>query len=245
MPLLLKMQSTYLKKKLKLHYKLGILTLLIAMGCSVHKQTFVQPTSNHTINATQAEDKHINELITPYKTGMSEAMNEIIGFCPAFLEKQKPTSILGSFMAEATYQAAVSTGERVDFCLLNYGGIRSTLDSGNITVGEVFQIMPFENEIAILTVSKAQMDTIFQIIEAKGGEPFVNHLWKDQTAYHIMNRTSYRIATNDYMANGGDNYTILTRALERIDTGIKIRDGLMTYIRANNPLPLEYTPSKR
>ena len=192
-----------------------------------------------------AADAKVTDMIRPYKTGMSKSMNEVIGFCPALLEKKKPKSILGDFMAEATFQAAAATGERVDFCLLNYGGIRSTLDSGNITVGEVFQIMPFENEIAILKVSKAQMDTILQIIEAKGGEPFVNHLWKDQTAYHIMNRTSYRIATNDYMANGGDNYTILTRALERIDTGIKIRDGLVTYIRANNPLPLEYTPSKR
>jgi 2',3'-cyclic-nucleotide 2'-phosphodiesterase (5'-nucleotidase family) len=204
----------------------------------------VQPTSNTPVTQTIPEDAKIAKIISPYKEGMSKAMDEVIGFCPAFLEKKRPNSILGDFMAEATFQAAASTGERIDFCLLNYGGIRSTLDSGDITVGEVYELMPFENEITILTLSKSQMDTLFKIIEDKRGEPFANHLWKDQTACHVMNRSAYRLATNDYMANGGDNYTILTKALERIDTGIKIRDGLITYIKANNPLPLTYLPSK-
>ncbi|MFT7379432.1 MAG: 2',3'-cyclic-nucleotide 2'-phosphodiesterase (5'-nucleotidase family) [Bacteroidia bacterium] len=60
----------------------------------------------------------------------------------------------------------------------------------------------------------------------------------------MLNRTAYRVATNDYMANGGDNYSILTEALERIDTGIKIRDALITFVKNNNPIPLEYKPSK-
>jgi 2',3'-cyclic-nucleotide 2'-phosphodiesterase (5'-nucleotidase family) len=232
----------YLKKKLKLHYK-SLILLLIITSCGVTKQSYIQPTSNINISASLADDEAVSSIIEPYKKGMSKAMDEVIGFCPAFLEKKKPSSILGSFMAEATFQAAKATGERVDFCLLNYGGIRSTLDSGDITIGEVFQIMPFENEITILTLSKRQMDTLFNVMAKKGGEPFTNHLWKDQTTYNSMNSTSFRLVTNDYMANGGDNYTILTEALERVDTGIKIRDGLITYIKANNPLPLIYKPA--
>ena len=226
-----------------MHFKSLLLVVLIA-GCRIAPESYIQPTQNSPIAKEMAADAKVTDMIRPYKTGMSESMNEVIGFCPAFLEKKKPKSILGDFMAEATFQAAAATGERVDFCLLNYGGIRSTLDLGEITIGEVYQLMPFENEISILTLSKAQMDTLFHLITQKGGEPFADHLWKDQTAYHIMNRTSYRIATNDYMANGGDNYSLLTRASERIDTGIKIRDGLITYIKANNPLPLIYLPSK-
>jgi 2',3'-cyclic-nucleotide 2'-phosphodiesterase (5'-nucleotidase family) len=217
--------------------------VVLLFGCKLVKHAYVQPTSNITIDEQAPEDNTIEQMILPYKEGMSAAMNEVIGFSPVFLEKKKPKSILGDFMAQATYTAAAATGERVDLCLLNYGGIRSTLDSGDITIGEVYQIMPFENEIAILTLSKSQMDTLMSVVAAKGGEPFANHLWEKQTAYNIMNRATYRIATNDYMANGGDNYAILTRALERIDTGIKIRDGLITYIKANNPLPLTYPSS--
>jgi len=228
-----------------LHYNhiLPALVLLLT-GCITKKPLYNQPTENQPIASDATVDKTAEELISPYTQGMAKAMDEVIGFCPGFWEKKKPTSTIGSFMAEATYQAAAETGNRVDFCVLNYGGIRSTLDSGDITIGEVYQIMPFENEITILTLSKEQMDELFKLIEKKGGEPFANHLWKDQTAYHIMNRTSYRVATNDYMANGGDGYTLLSEAIERIDTGIKIRDGLIAYIKKNNPLPSEYLPSK-
>jgi 2',3'-cyclic-nucleotide 2'-phosphodiesterase (5'-nucleotidase family) len=227
-----------------LHCK-SLLILLLVAGCKIAPRSYVQPTHNTPIAENIAADAKIAEMILPYTEGMSKAMDEVIGFCPAFLEKKKPTSILGSFMAEATYQAAIATGEHIDFCLLNYGGIRSTLDSGEVTIGEVYQIMPFENEISILTLSRAQMDTLFTIIEDKGGEPFANHSWKDQTTYQLMNSTTYKLATNDYMANGGDNYAILTEALKRIDTGIKIRDGLITYIKANNPIPLTYLPSTK
>lgn len=221
----------------------AILALTLS-ACKAIPKGYIQPTTNVPITSELSTSAEIDVVIAPYREGMSEAMNEVIGFCPAFLEKRRPKSILGDFMAEATYQAAAATGERVDYCLLNYGGIRSSLDSGDITIGEVYQIMPFENEITILTISKAQLDTLFSVLQDKGGEPFADHLWKGQTAYHIMNRTHYRIATNDYMANGGDNYTILTKAVERIDTGIKIRDGLIAYIKKNNPLPLTYEPSR-
>jgi 2',3'-cyclic-nucleotide 2'-phosphodiesterase (5'-nucleotidase family) len=204
-----------------------------------------QPTENQSISSSSIADENATKLIEPYTEGMAKAMNEVIGFCPSFWEKKKPKSTIGSFMVEATYQAASEVTEKpIDFCLLNYGGIRITLDSGDITVGEVFQIMPFENEITILTLSKSQMDSLYVIIERKGGEPFINHQWKDRTAYHVMNQTQFRVATNDYMANGGDNYSILTEAIEREDTGIKIRDGLITYIKTHNPLPTEYKDSK-
>lgn len=227
---------------MKSHFK--IFLLLALGGCKTKGPLTALPTTNIAIDSTIVESEKMKSIIEPYKQNMAAAMDEVIGFSPAFLEKKKPSSILGSFMAEAVYQSASATGERIDFCLLNYGGIRSTLDSGEITVGEVFQIMPFENEITILTLSKVQLDTLFKIIEDKDGEPFANHLWKDQTAYHVLNRTAYRVATNDYMANGGDNYSILSQALERIDTGIKVRDALITFVKNNNPIPLEYKPSK-
>ena len=178
---------------MKSHFK--IFLLLALGGCKIKGPLTALPTTNIAIDSTIVESEKMKSIIEPYTQNMAAAMDEVIGFSPAFLEKKKPSSILGSFMAEAVYQSASATVERIDFCLLNYGGIRSTLDSGEITVGEVFQIMPFENEITILTLSKVQLDTLFKIIEDKGGEPFANHLWKDQTAYHILNRTAYRIAT--------------------------------------------------
>lgn len=228
-----------------MYYKFLIFSTLCFFGCKF-KQVYRQPTDNTPISENIGVDKEIENIIMPYKEGLSEAMDEVIGFSPAFLEKKKPHSILGSFMAEAVYQAATKASDKpIDFCLLNYGGIRSTLDSGDITIGDIYQIMPFENEITILTLDKAQMDTVFALIEKKGGEPFISHEWEDKSAYQVMNQNVFRLATNDYIANGGDNYDILTRALKRENTGIKIRDGLITFVQENNPLPLVYEKTKK
>lgn len=227
-----------------MRYSLYIV-LFTLVGCITKLPLHVQPTSNLNIRDNQTGDEKIDKIIEPYTLNMAESMNEIIGFCPQFLEKKRPHSILGSFMAEAVHAAASKEVEfPIDFCLLNYGGIRSTLDSGEITIGEVYQLMPFENEIVILRLNSAQMDSLNAIIELKGGEPFANHQWKGKTAYHVMNQNVFYLATNDYIANGGDNYTLLTHAEERITTGIKIRDGLISYIKEHNPLPMDYQPSK-
>ncbi len=54
------------------------------------------------------------------------------------------------------------------------------------------------------------------------------------------NRPFYYVAVNDYMANGGDGYQFLSNATQRWDTHIKIRDGLIEYIKTHNPLPLNF-----
>ncbi|MGB1039180.1 MAG: 5'-nucleotidase C-terminal domain-containing protein [Bacteroidia bacterium] len=219
--------------------------LFSLVGCITKLPLQVQPSNNLNISAEQVGNEKIDKIIEPYTMNMAESMNEVIGFCPQFLEKKRPHSILGSFMAEAVHNAASKKVDfSIDFCLLNYGGIRSTLDSGDITIGEVYQLMPFENEIVILRLNSLQLDSLYTIIELKGGEPFVSHQWEGKTAYHVMNQNVFYIATNDYIANGGDNYTILTQAEERIETGIKIRDGLISYIKEHNPIPMDYQPSK-
>jgi len=192
--------------KLKSFYSLILFYTLLA-ACVSRKPIHNHTTANVPIEASI-------KLIEPYKTGMAEAMNEVIGFSSAFIEKKKPSSAIGSMMSDAVLASAqdhipseAKNSKSLTFSLLNYGGIRSTLDSGEITVGEIFQIMPFENEIVILKMESRYLDTLGTFIEAKGG----------------------------------DNYSFLPKATERISTGVKIREAIMEYVKQNNPLPLDYT----
>ena len=220
----------------------NILFALVFLGsCKPHQSVYTNPIPVLSIDSTLIASSKINKLITPYKGELQKEMDVVIGYCPKFLEKKRPFSILGSFMAEAVYQSAKQEVERVDMCILNYGGIRSTLDSGEITIGEMYRLMPFENEICVLRLNKLQMDSLFKIVEAKGGEPLAEHSSEGMPSYELYDKEHrYYVATNDYMANGGDNYSILTRAEERIDLGIKIRDALILYVKNNNPLPINY-----
>lgn len=219
--------------------------LLLLGGCKPHQTVYSNQLPVLSLDSTLSESSKINQLITPYKAGLQAEMDVVIGYSPMFLEKKRPSSILGDFMAEAIYFVAKESLDMpIDYCLLNYGGIRSTLDSGEITVGDIFELMPFENEIVVLVLDKFQMKELFKQINANGGEPFANHLIDNKTQNDVMYQNTFSIATSDYIANGGDNYTILTKAIERRETGIKVRDGLMTYIKQHNPIPVDFQPSK-
>jgi 2',3'-cyclic-nucleotide 2'-phosphodiesterase (5'-nucleotidase family) len=49
----------------------------------------------------------------------------------------------------------------------------------------------------------------------------------------------YRLVTSDYLANGGDQATMLANPLKRINTGAKIREVITDYVRQNSPLNLK------
>lgn len=220
-------------------YKTAALALLV-FSCKTKNTIIAQPSNNIQLNPTETIDTKIADIIRPYTLGMDAAMNTIIGHSPAYLEKKKPSSALGSFMADATMDTALALYPQSTLCILNYGGIRSTLDSGAITIGEIYQLMPFENEIVILKLPITYIDTLKEFIRAKGGEPMSNN--SADVGYLIANEDDYfYLVTNDYMANGGDDYDFLTKAEERYETGIKIRDALIGYVKKYKNVPIDPT----
>ena len=62
--------------------------------------------------------------------------------------------------------------DKVDMCVMNNGGLRSTLKKGEITKGMIFELMPFENELVILELDSNDYIQLLQYITKRGGEPF-------------------------------------------------------------------------
>ena len=218
-------------------YKIFFIILFL-YSCKTRITPVAQPTSNIQLNINDKTDKQIEDLISPYTLGMAAAMNVIIGHSPAFVEKKKPSSALGNFMADAVMESAIKVYPLSTICILNYGGIRSTLDSGEITVGDIFQIMPFENEIAILKLNTTYIDSLQNFIRIKGGEPISDNI-NSLKQIALSGKDYFYLVTTDYMANGGDNYSFLTRASERINTNIKIRDALIEYVKIHQHITFD------
>ncbi|PCJ66384.1 MAG: hypothetical protein COA58_06300 [Bacteroidetes bacterium] len=216
-------------------YNISILILLLA-ACITKQPLVYQPSLNHTVSNNLDTDNKVADIIKPYTIGMAESMNEVIGYSHSFEEKHKPSSALGNFMCDAVFEITYNDFKNANFCLLNYGGIRSTLDSGEITVGEMYQLMPFENEIVVLKLEQKYLDSLRVIVDSKGGEPM------SESQTHLLDKDEFfYLVTNDYMANGGDNYSILMNAIERIETGIKIRDALISYVTQHDTITFDYS----
>ena len=104
----------------------------------------------------------------------------------------------------------------------------------------LFELMPFENEIVFVKLTGQVMQQFINHLASRGGEGVSGMRFgiKDDKAIQpeingrpIDTSGSYWVATSDYIANGGDGSEILSKATDRIDTGIKARDMYIQYFK--------------
>ena len=125
----------------------------------------------------------------------------------------------------------------IDVVILNRGGLRVNLPKGDIKVINIFELMPFENELVLVKISGEKLlDGINNIAEKK--HPFLglklkieNNKVKDAqvNSAEIDKTKIYTIITSDYLAAGGDNFLFLKAPFEIQKSNLKIRDAIIEY----------------
>jgi 5'-nucleotidase len=98
-------------------------------------------------------DPQVLSLLRPYLNKTEEEKNRVIG--------QAEQSPLGNLVADAIRKAAGS-----DVALVNAGGIRTSIEQGPITYGGVFQAVPFDNTVAVVQMTGAELKTLLQVAES-------------------------------------------------------------------------------
>lgn len=166
----------------------------------------------------------------------------VIGVAAHDLNKYIPESPLMNFAADALLlMARECTGQRIDIAITNKGGLRSNIPEGEITFGDVYNVFPFENTLALLTLNGEQLLQLCGEIASVGGEavsglkltiaPDGKLLSAMCQGKEIDASGSYRIATSDYLAQGNDKMNALALGSEReIRSDITIRDLMIRYI---------------
>lgn len=223
-----------------------VLIPFLAAACSqtgkVTKVETKQYAFRDTVNATV--DSVIEYEIRPYRDGMSGKMNEAIATSEVALTKGQPESLLGNLFSDACFEMAnetyyTSSYEKADFAFFNNGGLRAELPKGTITRGNIFELMPFENELVVLSLKGSDVKKIVDYMASKDGVP-VSHLQfkiRDKQPLDIMvngapfdSTKDYKAITSDYLANGGDQYFFLAEARKEY-LNLKIRDVVIQYFQ--------------
>lgn len=224
---------------------LCLLFQILLAGCSHTLQTEYKTTQYKiTASDTLKETNRITEFLQPYHDSLQLQMQEVVSYTDNPLIKGNPESNLGNFVADACQWLADSlarTGQitNTDFTMLNSGGLRTALPKGNITRGNIFELMPFENELVIVYLPSDISDKLFSYIAKRNGNPVsgIKMQIKENEAINIeiqgkkiSSNPECKLLTSDYLANGGDNLDFLVN-LKRDKTGVKVRDAIFLYLR--------------
>jgi len=228
--------------------------LLLLAGCTTVNHISKTDVKYTVVKSDAAsEDAEVNAIIAPYKAQLDAVMNEVLIVLPVELTKQKPESTLGNWVSDVITERLRKEGYEVDLAIVNYGGLRVPyLSPGPVTRGEIFELAPFDNLLMIVDVPGHKLDSVFHMIAESDGWPVsseVNLFVKDKmvnslkiSGQPVVLDKIYKLATLDYVANGGDNMKMLI-PLDRKQTTLVFRDVLIDYLKDLNAAGKEFKPT--
>ena len=227
-----------------------LVAAIVFSSCKQSAHLVKTETTTYPLNKpgyTEVDSSILNSYST-YKHTIDSIMDRVIIVSEMSMQKKTPEGLLGNFTADAALKQVENNFHskdfsKIDFCFLNNGGLRAALPKGDITIGNIYSLMPFENEMVLLTLNGATTLKLINFIAAKGGmhvSGLTMHIQDSKvTEAKIQgmpfdSTKSYVVATSDYLANGGDNLSFLVDAEKKIVTGLKLRDLLIQYLEEKN-----------
>jgi 5'-nucleotidase len=220
------------------------------------------------VEASVPEDEIVVALLAPYAAKTEALLRDPVGTSEVDLDGDRARvrseeTNLGDAIADAMLWKTSSQGARV--ALHNGGGVRASIPRGPVTMGQILEVLPFGNEISLVTLTGRQLvdaleNGVSQVETGAGRFPQVSGLrfsfdpaatvgarvwfvevWDPKAgAYRaLLPEESLVVATNDFLAGGGDGYAALAAGSDRYDTGWLLSDVLAEYVREHSPLRVE------
>ena len=185
----------------------------------------------------------IEALIAPYRAQLEEQLAEVLGYATGDFFKDDPEGALDNLVADALlHMARQWSRDTVHVALINEGGLRVPVAEGPIVMRHAYELLPFENFVTVLSLSGAQLERLADEIAFAGGEPIAGWTMELDSEDAIDVRVGgdpidpdrvYRLATVDYLVNGGGTWSVLWEAEEgsREDLDVLIRDAFVAYLQ--------------
>ena len=224
-----------------------------------------QTASNLTVgNGERGDDPSVHALVDRYAAAIAPIANKVVGHLTTIARKsdedgESPAAdLIADSMIAATKGAA-------QIALVNASGVRVDLPGGDVKYKDAFAMMPFGNNLVVMTLTGAQVKNVLEQQYAIPLRPKMSRpsalASSARFTYAVdirkpeNNRVSdirlngkritadgrYRVVVNNYLASGGDSLTGFTAGTEVTDTGIIDLDALVDWIAKGQAPP---TPNR-
>jgi 2',3'-cyclic-nucleotide 2'-phosphodiesterase (5'-nucleotidase family) len=227
-----------------MNLKLSSLLLLAWLPLQLAAQSSGVKPEVIPITAAIAEDAEIQKVITPLAAEIKASFGLPLVEAPlgVFRGRRGEENLLGYWVADVMRRAAEGAiGSPVRFAITNAGGLRANLRPGQLKVGDIFELMPFENELVVIELTGAELiQVVKEGLMRRGGEPCsgvkavvrgspeaatFTLTWEDGSA--IDPAVTVKVATSDYLYGGGDSIPTLKLGRKPFTTGLTLRQILL------------------
>ena len=224
---------------------LGFLYLNVEDGKITNYNAFLIP-----VTAEVPEHPQVRAIIDYWNEQLQERLGTVVGRSDVAWNGEREfvrtsETNLGNLAADVIREAVGS-----DIAVTNGGGIRASINPGDITVADIYNVLPFDNSLVVvemlgMDIIEALEHSVRLVPEQNGGFLQVSGLTfevdpKAQPGGRVINvrvngerispSKTYTVATNDFLAAGGDGYETFMNAKLVADTGIMLRDVMVDYV---------------
>ncbi len=183
-------------------------------------------------------DRGVTAWVDSINAGLAPIMGRVVGRVTSELTRNRQgESSLGDWVADAIRESAHTA-----IAFTNPGGLRADVSAGDITLGGIYGVIPFDNTIVTVTLTGAQ---VLDVLE-QGVSPTtciqlsgiaITYDPRKPRGQRIASATlpggkpvdpaaRYTVATNDFMAQGGDGFVTFAKGQGLVDTGVLVREAL-------------------
>jgi 5'-nucleotidase/UDP-sugar diphosphatase len=210
------------------------------------------------------EDANIAAEVAQFAAPIEELRNTVVGQAAVDLQGQRELvrsqeTNMGNLICDAMLWK--TAGEDTQLCIQNGGGIRASIPAGDVTMGQVLEVLPFGNLMATFGLKGSDVwaaleNGVSGYEEQEGQFPQVGGLkytfdptkpvgsriisaeikTPDGSYSPIDPNVVYEVVSNSFLRQGGDGYDVFANnAIDPYDAGAVLADAVAEYIGSHSP----------
>lgn len=218
----------------------------------------------HLLDASVKPDEAFTTQLATLAGPLNEEKNIVVASAAASIDGDRKNCRaieceMGNLVSDAMLDRAA--GQGITIAIQNGGGLRASIDAGEITKGEVLTVLPFQNTMATFKLKGSDVvaaleNGVSQVEDGKGRFPQVaglRYAWDSSVEPNkgriqqvqvmeggkwvdIDPAKTYGVVSNNFMRGGGDGYKVLANnAMDAYDFGPGIEEVVIAYLQKNAP----------
>jgi len=232
--------------------KVFLLLLFITVSCKSVEIPVDQLDAEafYTISDSLQKDEEVETFLDQHRIQYMREMGRPVATASEDFHYGQPESSLGNLAADMIRFRATHEKHRfVHIALINPDGLRVVFEEGVITLGDLYEFMPYDNTLVILEMKGSDVRKLADEIAEQGGVPLSGMrmtITGGKATGILVDSESidpdniYYVATSNYLADGNSGFSSLGQAAYRHDYPLLIRDLFIDYMRSRRVFtPLE------